>query len=177
MKKSTKGALAAAAAAVLLLGGAGTLAYWTADATLDGGSVTAGEITLTDVQCASSWTHDDAGGTEAVTTIVPGDTITKQCTGTLTLVGDHIGATVDLSDAGVTGTGELDEALEVSATMTSPAATITDPGTYDVVVDIDVEFPYDGPVSTDPTTDADNTTQLDTATLDELTLVAVQTHP
>lgn len=177
MNKSTKGALAAGAAAVLLLGGAGTLAYWTADETIDGGSLTAGSVTLTAVTCAADWTHDDAGGTGAVSTIVPGDTVTKQCTGTLTLVGDHIGATVDISDAGVTGTGELDEALAVTATMTSPAAVITGPGAHDVTVDIDVEFPYGGPVSDpDPTTGADNTTQIDTATLDQITLVAVQTH-
>ena len=44
MKKSTKGAVAAAAAGVLLLGGAGSLAYWTADGAADGGSITAGGI-------------------------------------------------------------------------------------------------------------------------------------
>ena len=34
MKKSTKGAVAAGAAAVLLMGGAGSLAYWTASGTI-----------------------------------------------------------------------------------------------------------------------------------------------
>jgi alternate signal-mediated exported protein len=177
MKKSTKGAIAAAAAGVLLLGGAGTLAYWTDAETVDGGDVTAGSIELTSVTCDADWTHDDAGGTGAVTTIVPGDVITKECTGTLTLVGDHIGATVDIDDASFSGTGELDEVLDVTATMTSPAPTITAPGVHNVVVDIDVTFPYGGPISApDPTTGADNTTQLDTATLDDMELVAVQVH-
>ncbi len=41
MNKTTKGALAASAAAVLLLGGAGSLAYWSDAETIQGGDVTA----------------------------------------------------------------------------------------------------------------------------------------
>lgn len=37
MRKTTKGALAAGAAAALLIGGAGTLAYWAAEDSADGG--------------------------------------------------------------------------------------------------------------------------------------------
>ena len=36
MNKTTKGALAGGAAAVLLMGGVGTLAYWTADEDVTG---------------------------------------------------------------------------------------------------------------------------------------------
>ncbi len=39
MKKSTKGALAAAAAGSLLLGGAGSLAYWTDAESITGTSI------------------------------------------------------------------------------------------------------------------------------------------
>ena len=53
MKKSTKGAVAAGAAAVLLLGGAGTLAFWNADGTAEGGTLTAGTLELTDLTCGN----------------------------------------------------------------------------------------------------------------------------
>ena len=164
MKKTTKGALAAGGAAVLLLGGAGTIAFWTADDTVDGGSITSGSMTLTDVTCGADWLE----GGVAVAVLVPGDTVTKTCTGTLTLVGDHIGATVALDDSSVAG-AELAFAneIDVTAAMTEPAATLTDPGTYDVTVEITVTFPGDP---------ATNASQGDTAALDQLQLTATQTH-
>ncbi len=180
MKKSTKGALAGGTAAFLLLGGAGTLAYWTADAPVDGGEVTAGSIDLENVECAADWTYDDDSATSltTVTTIVPGDTIVKECTANLVLVGDHIGAAVDISDATLATLGDLDDELTVDAVLSDPATgEVEGEGTHAVAIDITVVFPYGGPVSApDPTTGADNESQLDTATLDEITLVAVQTH-
>ena len=57
MNRSTKGAIAAGAAAVLLMGGAGSLAFWTADGDVDGGTVTAGTLSLTDLECDTTWTE------------------------------------------------------------------------------------------------------------------------
>lgn len=179
MKKSTKGALAAGAAAFLLLGGAGTLAYWTDDATVDGGAVDAGSIDLLNVQCATDWTYDDDTTTvlTTVTSIVPGDTIVKQCTGDLVLVGDHIGATVDISDASLTSLTGLADELTFTAVLTDPAGgSVTGAGTHAVTIDLTVDFPYGTVSAPDPTTGDDNDSQLDTATLDAITLVAVQTH-
>lgn len=169
MQKSTKGALAAAAAGALLIGGAGSLAFWTDSKTVDGGTIASGSLTLSNVACASSWTHSEAGANPtAVSLIVPGDTITKQCTGTLTLVGEHIGATVALDPASVTDVvGTLGSEVTATATMTSPAATINAPGTYPVTVNIDVTF---------PSTVTSVTSQGGTASLDALTLTATQTH-
>lgn len=180
MRKSTKGALAAGTAAVLLLGGAGSLAYWTDNATVAGDSLTSGSIDLTAVTCGA-WAYGGVdAGTPAtpVTAIVPGDQIVKQCTGTLTLVGDHIGATVSLDAASWAAANPLTaELLTPTATMTSPAATISNPGTYPVTIDVTVSFPYGGPVSApDATTGAENGSQVQTATLNDLELVAVQTH-
>ncbi|WP_394279751.1 alternate-type signal peptide domain-containing protein [Microbacterium sp.] len=164
MKKTTKGALAAGAAAVLLLGGAGTLAYWTAEDTIDGGNIEAGSMELTAVTCDANWVE----GGQSISLIVPGDTITKQCTGTLTLEGDHIGATVELDDTSVAAAeAEFNDQVDITATMTSPAATISAPGTYNVVIDLEVVF--NGPAAT-------NASQNGLATLDELELVATQTH-
>jgi alternate signal-mediated exported protein len=178
MKKSTKGALAAGAAAALLLGGAGSLAYWTDDSTVAGGALTSGSMTLTDITCGD-WAYGGAdAGTPAtpVTAIVPGDEVVKRCTGTLTLVGDHIAATVATSSATWTDPANpLAAKLQVSATQTAPTAPLTSTGS--VAFTIDVKFPYGGPVSTpDPGTGADNSTQAQTAALDDIEVVAVQAH-
>lgn len=165
MKKTTKGLAAAGAAAVLLLGGAGSLAYWTDDAPVTGGTLTAGSIELGAVTCAG-WKHveDDS----AVTLIVPGDEVYNLCTTTLTLTGDHIGATVEI-DAASLPTGPLADELDASVALEdengAPVAAVTE--TSDVTARISVTFGYAA---------ATNGSQLGTATLDALTLDAVQTH-
>ena len=104
MQRLTKAAMATGAAAVLLLGGAGTMAYWTGSATA-GSSATlaAGTFTVgSNPACANSWTYVAPGsgsvGTPATNGgIVPGDIVTTTCTFAVTGVGDHIalaGATV-----------------------------------------------------------------------------------
>lgn len=174
MKKTTKGALAAGAAAVLLLGGAGTVAFWTAEDTLDGGTVAAGSLTLSDVNCADTWTE----GTDTdVQMIVPGDTVTKTCTGTITMTGDHISATVTLDDASV-ATAEAafndaapdlvaGDAVDITAGLTGGGTVST---TGPVSVTITVDWPY-GSV-------ADNEAQgVSTSALNGLVVEAVQVDP
>ncbi len=165
MKRSTKGALAAGAAAVLLAGGAGSLAYWTADDTLDGGSVTAGNMTLSDVACDATWKE----GADTITLIVPGDTITKNCTGTLVLTGEHIGATVALDATSVaTAEAAFNGEVDITASMTAPAASITTPGSYPVTVVLSADF--------DETINNDEALMNATTTLNALVLTATQTH-
>src|SRR6476469_7105752 len=101
MKNATKGALAAAAAGSLLLGGAGSLAYWTGTGNVTGGSIQSGTFTLGSPNCTTGTNHDwqyDNGDTFTIGTsgskVVPGDSISKICTLTLTMTGDHIGATI-----------------------------------------------------------------------------------
>ena len=55
MKKSTKGALAATTAGVLLLGGAGSLAFWSDS--IGGSTISSGHISLDDTTAG-----DCAGG-------------------------------------------------------------------------------------------------------------------
>ncbi len=173
MKKSTKGAVAAAGAGVLLLGGAGTLAFWTDSDTLDGGTLTAGTLELSDVTCGANWLD----GVTPVTVLVPGDTVTKECTGTITLSGDNIEATVALDDASV-ATAEAafndaapdavaGDAVDITAALTG-GGTITSSGT--VSVTITVTWPYG--------TIADNESQgVSTTALDGLVINAVQVDP
>ena len=174
MKKSTKGAFAAGTAAVLLMGGAGTLAFWSDSDTLDGGSVTAGTLTLSDVDCADTWTE---GADTDVQLLVPGDTVTKECAGSITMTGDHISATVALDDASV-ATAEAAfndaapdlvdrDAVDISATLTG-GGTVSASGP--VSVTITVTWPYG--------TVADNESQgVSTAALDGLVINAVQVNP
>lgn len=101
MKKSTKGAVAAASAAVLLLGGAGSLAYWNDATTVTGTAINSGTLQLSD--CAdTSWNLDSGGtggqtpGTVAYTgqEIVPGDSISTICNMAIAATGKHLTATL-----------------------------------------------------------------------------------
>lgn len=91
MKKSTKGALAGGAAAFLLLGGAGSLAYWTDNADVNGTTVESGHLAVINNDCGTAdWELDNSGGAIAPSTrIVPGDTITKTCSFEIDGEGDH----------------------------------------------------------------------------------------
>ncbi len=102
MERLTKAAIATGGAAVLLLGGAGTMAYWTAEATATGSDMTSGTLTATAGVC-TDWEFDasDGGdgtvdGTPAVELIVPGDVLATSCTVTVTGTGDHLAVTAAL---------------------------------------------------------------------------------
>ncbi|GAA4418923.1 hypothetical protein GCM10023169_09070 [Georgenia halophila] len=122
MNKTAKGALAAGAAVLLLTGGATTLAYWSDTGTAAGGDVTTGSLALSEGTCDAGWvyaTGSDAG--TAVTTIVPGDAITKDCTFTVSATGDHLSAEVSVPDT-----------LTYTATPDAASLELTVDGTYDI---------------------------------------------
>ena len=172
MKKSTKGALAASAAAALLLGGAGTLAYWNDSATVPGGDIQSGQLELGAPDCGLGWTLD---GGAAFTTqlLVPGDTLTKVCTVDLVAQGEHLGADLAVDTPSWNATNPLTAQLAASATFTvngAPSAHVTsadDTGTGEIQASVSVVF--DGPAAT-------NASQGLTATLNGINIVATQTH-
>ncbi|KRA32648.1 MULTISPECIES: alternate-type signal peptide domain-containing protein [unclassified Nocardioides] len=172
MKKSTKGALAAGSAAVLLMGGAGTLAFWTATDDVDGGSIDSGSLTLTTGTC-DGWVYSaaDLEGTGPVTLVVPGDTIEQTCEVTIDGSGDHLKATVEIDPASVAditlGTGVTDT-LTVSAALVGATTDVEIDGPTTVDVVITVAYPYGATENND--------SQLSTATLGAITLDAVQVH-
>lgn len=174
MKKSTKGALAAATAALLLVGGAGSLAYWTASADVDDVAVASGELNLTPVDCGAGWLLD--GGTPYVDqSLVPGDTVTIECTYTIVAAGEHLEATVDAELTDMAAAGALAPFLDVAATATiggTPVSTITELNDGNTLaVGVTVEF-------TDPGTE-DNTSNVSgglTATLASLAVTLTQAH-
>jgi alternate signal-mediated exported protein len=189
MKNSTKGAVAAAAAGVLLLGGAGSLAYWQAEVSAPGGTISSGTLSLTPAATpCTDWALDTAGGAATYTAgdpIVPGDTLTEVCTYTIAASGSHLSATLAVATPEFSGTANaLSTVLAANSTATytvdgvDSQATITSAdNAKSLVATVTVEFPYGGPVSTpDPATDADNTTQGLSATLDAVTISATQTH-
>lgn len=117
-RSRTKAIVAIAAGAVLLLGGGTTLAYWSTQATVNGGTVASGDLNLTLVD-TPAWSLIPEGGVSAPVTditaidIVPGDTVTLEQDVTLTLVGENLVA--DLTVGGVTvPTGILPAAITVT---------------------------------------------------------------
>ena len=80
MNKLVKGGLAAAAGIALLMGGAGSLAVWTASGVTSSGQVHTGHLTLS-TGSAGDWSKDY---------LVPGDTDTYTQTFTLSVLGDDI---------------------------------------------------------------------------------------
>ncbi|MGD9960177.1 alternate-type signal peptide domain-containing protein [Nocardioides sp.] len=182
MKKSTKGALAAGAAGVLLMGGAGSLAYWTATGTANGGSITSGSLSLTNGSCDSAWKY--ASGTAAGSTaslVVPGDSITKSCTFTVGATGDHL--TAKLTAPGTlaytkTPAGATTDSLNVASTYQINRSTPATLVNGDVLTSSDngkvitakfvVTMPYGS-----ATVNANDTQGL-TATLNQLTVTLTQ---
>lgn len=84
MRTSVKAALAGVAGAGLLLGGAGSLAFWNDTQTEDGGTIESGTLNLLDREC-SGWMVDGAVPPRAVDLlgeflVVPGTKLTKTCT-------------------------------------------------------------------------------------------------
>ncbi|MCL3836916.1 alternate-type signal peptide domain-containing protein [Aeromicrobium duanguangcaii] len=88
MQKSTKGAIAAGAAAALLLGGAGTLAYWNAEGDIAGAELTTGTLKLNE-EDAGKWTLNgqEVTGTPVV---VPGDELVWTGSYEIEATGDNI---------------------------------------------------------------------------------------
>ena len=180
MKKTTKGALAGGAAGVLLLGGAGTVAYWTDSETVTGGAVNSGELSLTQEtgQTCSSWTLDAAGGattyTPGTTLVVPGDVITKTCTYTVNASGAHLAATLGFEAPSITGDAALDGALSPAASYTLASVAVTNGAAITSANDGDVL------VATITVTFASATSGLtaqnEAAVLDDISVSLTQTH-
>lgn len=175
MDTTLKGALAAGAAAVLLVGGAGTLAFWSDSETVTGTGISSGELKLGTQVCADGW---QLNGTPFTTQlIVPGDTLTKSCTIDLIATGENIEADLALSTAAFAASNGLTDELDASAVFTVdgvPQTTVdeTDDGgalvTDEIGVAITVDFPFG--------LAADNDSQDLDATLNALTLSLTQTE-
>lgn len=175
MKKSTKGALAATAAGVLLLGGAGTLAYWSDSELVTGGTVNAGHLALltdaTNTGCGS-WTLDSGESLPTTYTagdpLVPGDVLSKSCAFTIDAEGNHLRATIAADTP--TLTGDLADSLDIGTANLevngSPATEFTETNDGQALT-VDVTVTFDSTVTGDMDT---------SAVLGDITVTASQIH-
>ena len=139
MNKLLKGAIAGAAGVALLLGGAGTFAMWTDSATVDGGTIVAGNLDVTTDMSSGGWS--DADGSIDLTTFVavPGDVLTYTKDVEVTATGDNLVATLALGAGAITpsSSAAADSALAgyltETAVLSVTGASITGAGpTYTV---------------------------------------------
>lgn len=195
MKKTTKGAIAAAASASLLLGGAGSLAYWNTEDNVTAGSFTTGDLVLDAADC------DNAGWTVTNTIeevvdqavalddfrVVPGDVFTKTCTIDVTAVGDNLRAILDLTGGGQTTTGgpQGDPAIRTQDYVVTPSFVLDGPETIvagkpfsldqsDNAKKITVTITVDFPLTPDGDLDANDDSKLDLVELADYTVTATQ---
>lgn len=98
VNKLTKGALAMVVGTALLLGGAGTFAYWSESVQVGGGTITAGDLNL-ETKGTGTWTDHTGTVIPDITKykMVPGDSLTYTQELDVTLVGDKIAAKVTVT--------------------------------------------------------------------------------
>ena len=152
MNKLTKSAIAGAAGIALLLGGAGSLAYWNSSATVSSTTISAGSLSVA-IGSGASWN-------KTIAKWVPGDTATYSANLTVVAAGDNIKADLTFDKSSI-ATGALASALNITfAAGTLPSGVtagtaglyhIVGAGTYTIPVTVTVSFPFG--------TTADNTTQ------------------
>lgn len=180
MKKLTKGLIAAGAASILLLGGAGSLAYWSDSENVDGGAVTAGTLSLGAPACDVEWVYaiGNAGEGGEVDLIVPGDIISKECTFTINATGDNLEATLTIpastpittTPSGTTFNAIVGATYASSGGPITPTITAANDGNT-VTATIQVEFPFG-----DETAINANDMQGILATLDTIPITLTQTE-
>lgn len=171
MKTITKAALAGGVGAALLLGGAGTIAYWSdtqagPEANIQSGVLDIGEITAANEnwsirQAAAGEDGMPAGTAEAAAVpytegmeIVPGDVLTYTANVPVTLSGENMAARLEVAQPAATGatgpSADLAAALRVAVTSVNadPANTesvILQPADITggtVPVQVSVTFPW-----------------------------------
>src|SRR5690606_37678324 len=109
MNKFTKASIATGAGIVLLLGGAGTLAYWNDSATTGAGSITSGTLSIDSYAgTGAGWfdvSADNPGAPESISAstfrVVPGDTLRYVEWFTVSATGDNLTADLSINDADV----------------------------------------------------------------------------
>jgi alternate signal-mediated exported protein len=145
MNKLVKGSIAGAAGIVLLLGGAGTLAYWNDSATIaSAGTVSSGELSIASTT-AGAWDGLPANVDIEDFLIVPGDSLEYTETFTVTASGDNLSFELGENVTDIVST--IDGAVVTADfDVTEGATAITsftglDAGTYTVAVSITVDFP------------------------------------
>lgn len=141
MNKLVKGSVAAAAGIALLMGGAGSLALWNDQVSVNAGSVSSGTLDIAPV-AGGGWDQD-------IDFIVPGDSLTYTKNFTVTAIGDNLEAELASNIGtivnGITGATFTTDFTVVNAANAPVAAVggvyeLTE-GVYTVTAEIVVDFP------------------------------------
>lgn len=186
MNKLAKGAIAGAAGIILLMGGAGSLAYWSDSATLgtSGQTITAGSLKIT-ANTDGAWKQGSTAVDLSTFKAVPGDQLTYTQTFNVAATGNNLYFTATVNSQAISGAtaSAADTALagalvKSAANFTVTGSTIaasTTAGTYkvgtgtgSVTVSFTVTFPYG--------TTADNSTQLGKVSLAQGAVLLQQTQ-
>lgn len=182
MNKLLKGAIAGAAGVALLLGGAGTFALWNDTATVNGGTIVAGNLDVTTDVSSGGWS--DVDGPIDLTTFmaVPGDVLTYTKDVEVTATGDNLVATLALGAAAISpsSSAAADSALAGYLTKTAvlsvsgaaisgsgPTYTVAE-GTGLATVTVTITFPKHA------TAGAENSTMDGSVSLDGLNVTLTQ---
>ena len=178
MHATVKGALAAGAAGTLLLGGAGTLAYWNATGTVGGDTINSGDLRLDAGTCATAgWTVsntienvNNVAFDVATDEIVPGDVLKKVCALNVIAVGANLRANLAVTNGTTTGSSMDVGAYSVAGTFTlggQPLTSITDTNNGNTInATITVTFPIG--------TVVDNDSKVQDIVLTDYTVTATQ---
>jgi alternate signal-mediated exported protein len=151
MNKFTKASIATGAGIVLLLGGAGTLAYWNDSASVGASTITAGTLAI-DSAGDGAWTANGSAVTDIDDfRVVPGDTLVYTETFTIDAVGDNLEALLAVDTSNLVASNpwgaEMVPAVVITVdgvTYTAPT-TVTDDNDGDVVsVSVTLPFAFDG---------------------------------
>jgi len=189
MNNILKGTIAGAAGIALLLGGAGTFALWNSSASVDGGTIVAGDLEVTSSATAGSWTVN--GGAPRATldgyAVVPGDVIVYSKAMSITAEGDNLVATLGIDPASIAATSAsvpadvaLADYLAATAVLTATGTGISTGGapytvtagqagvSQDVTVGVTITFPKS------TTAGFENDTKLGSVNLDALAVTLTQ---
>ena len=140
MNKLVKGAVATAAGVALLMGGAGTFAYWNDSVGITGATITAGNLLVTNATPSDGvWSVQKNGLTTATATTIaniatftasPGDKLTYTKKVSITATGDNLTATLALGAGSIAGAGTTPTAASTAlASYLVKTASITATGT------------------------------------------------
>lgn len=158
MKKITKAAIAGVAGAALLLGGAGTLAYWNDTKTGDAVTIAAGDLKFGTFTDGTGWslqqkaadlpagTAEPAGVAYTNQLIVPGDVLSKTINVPVTITGENNKAQFTLTRV-TPPANNLSTTLQPAVTVNGTAYTPGNPltlaaGTTTIPVTVTVTFPW-----------------------------------
>ncbi|WGL50406.1 alternate-type signal peptide domain-containing protein [Nocardioides sp. BP30] len=138
--RAVSGAALATVTVVLLVGGQGSLALWKASATLPTASTASGALRLVANPGCGGWRFTQTGGPAAwqgtsypaSTTnangtqyVEPHDRLTQTCTYRLSATGEHLRATIALTQATISSSAATTAGVAASATYTVNGAAAT----------------------------------------------------